>query len=128
MDLPEQNRARIEIEVCKQPGMSAAHWATLSRGQQLPWLEQTIEALAAESKTAADPDDLTARTSVDARALALFLVDKTRTETAIAKLLGCATQNLEPKRCPQLSHAMAAWKATEPDRRKVLGSKDKDGN
>ena len=65
-------------------------------------------------------------TSLDARALAIFIEDPSRKKRDIAKILGLkATQSLSPERCPKLDAAMRAYRA--PDRR-IRGSKDADGN
>jgi hypothetical protein len=65
----------------------------------------------------------------DAEALGLFCEDQTRTITVIAELLGVPTQSLAPTRCPKLHAAMKAYKGSNAnDRRKVRGSKDRDGN
>lgn len=64
--------------------------------------------------------------SLDARALALFLEDKTRRKADIARILKRRTQSLAPSRCPELDKAMRAWK-TPRGAGIPRGSKDKDG-
>ncbi len=67
------------------------------------------------------------KVKTDARATALFLEDTKRTKTAIAKMLDVTTQALAPNKCPKLSQAMRIHKAPDQKRR-IRGSKDKDGN
>jgi hypothetical protein len=38
------------------------------------------------------------------------------------------TQSLSPRRCPQLSAAMRAYRAVDPAQRRIRGSKDRHGN
>jgi hypothetical protein len=75
------------------------------------------------------PPEESPELSLDARALALFIADTRRKKTDIAKLLRLRnSQSLAPKRCPKLSAAMRAHRAADPDRRRVRGSKDREGN
>jgi hypothetical protein len=82
-----------------------------------------LRALAAASKA-----ETSSTASLDSRALAVFLEDKTRTKKAIADILGLNhTQSLSPERCPELDKAMKTWEvAQRPEKPK--GTKDKHGN
>jgi len=66
----------------------------------------------------------TPKLTLDERALAFFVADRTRSKTQIAKLLGLKnTQSIAPDRCPRLHAAMQACKALDLPN----GSKSKDG-
>lgn len=130
----EVDGAALENYVCevKQGGPLASSQlsADLSRLDQEGFACKLIEMLPAEDQPQREGDekekDAPKGPSLDARALALFIEDRSRKIKDIAKLLGKKnTQGLSPQRCPKLHAAMRAWKA--PDRR-VRGTKDGQGN
>ena len=83
---------------------------------------------AESGKQQSEPASATA-TSLDARALALFVEDQTRTKTVIARILGKkSTQSICPARCPKLDAAMTAWRSRDPSQRVRRVSKDAEGN
>jgi hypothetical protein len=89
--------------------------------RQIAVRPEATEELALETQ----PD---ATLTLDARALALFFVDRSRTKTDIARLLNLRNvQSLSPQRCPKLDDAMKAWREANAGP-PIRGSKDKDGN
>lgn len=95
---------------------------------EIEWERAQAARLASETEEPRDPADAPPVT-LDAQALACFVEDTTRTKTDIIRLLGLRnTQSLAPNRCPKLHAAMKAWRAPDPDRRRIRGSKDVDGN
>jgi hypothetical protein len=71
----------------------------------------------------------TAKVSLDARAVGVFVAHPDWTKKQIADHLHCNEKSLAPRRCPKLDAAMHAHKAKiDPDRRRLHGTKDGEGN
>ena len=63
--------------------------------------------------------------SLDIRALAIFLSNRTWSKKTIAEHLGCNEKSLAPKRCPMAQAAAIAAQAAPPSLR---GTKDANGS
>jgi hypothetical protein len=90
-------------------------------GDLLSFIEQQqqSESLTGQDKSA----NVSKKPNLDARALALFFDDRTRTKSDIADLLHVKTQSLAPRRCPKLDAAIRANRAPDPNQRRIRGSK-----
>lgn len=67
------------------------------------------------------------KTSLDARAVAIFMENQSLTKTEIAKMLGVKIQSLAPNRCKRLDAALRAVRESGTGRR-IRGYKGKDGS
>lgn len=104
-------------------------WALLSaqsRGEQMLKLIAVARDANLSEET---PASAVCRTSLDARALAIFLEHLTWSKKQIAEHLRCHPKSLAPRRCPRLHGAIQAYRSPlDPGRRRLHGTKDDQGN
>lgn len=116
---------RLTMRVCGLvPTLTVEHWSKLDEENRMPWLEQALVSDALAS-LAVDSKIDTQSTSVDARALAVFIEHPDWTKKMIADHLKVHEKSLAPSRCPKLDAAIKAYKAKPTS---VRGSKDANGD
>jgi hypothetical protein len=118
--LNEADYTLLGTIVCRElQGVTLTDWWQSDSLRRAVMLEQV---LAGREDTAAkvSSERPSKATSIDARALALFIENRNLSKTEIAARLGLNNvQSLAPNRCPKLHLAIQAWRASELPRGSV---------
>jgi hypothetical protein len=123
----ELNRQQFGIEVAGQ--VQVSDWPPLEAVLAEIDLEHAKAIAPLDTARACEKPAKKTRGSLEARALAIFIQHSEWTIERIAEELGTNKKCLTRKRCPKLAAAIAAYRAgNAEERRRVRGSKDKEGH